>query len=57
MAVSYTHLDVYKRQGQHMVESVFPQTNSNDGTVYYLTMDKTVDEYKGSVQELSLIHI
>ena len=36
--------------GQHMVESVLPQTNSNDGTVYYLTMDKTVDEYKGSVQ-------
>ena len=41
--------------GQHMVESVFPQTNSNDGTVYYLTMDKTVDEYKGSVQEIQLI--
>lgn len=38
-----------------MVESVFPQTNSNDGTVYYLTMDKTVDEYKGSVQEIQLI--
>ena len=41
--------------GQHMVESVFPQTNSNDGTVYYLTMDKMVDEYKGSVQEIQLI--
>lgn len=41
--------------GQHMVESVFPQTNSDDGSVYYLTMEKTVDEYKGSVQEIQMI--
>ena len=41
--------------GQHMVESVFPQTNSNDGTVYYLTMDKTVDEYKGLYRKYSLL--
>lgn len=41
--------------GQHMVESVFPQTNDNDGSVYYLTMSKSVDEYKGSVQEIQLI--
>ena len=38
-----------------MVESVFPQKNSNDGTVYYLTMDKMVDEYKGSVQEIQTL--
>lgn len=40
--------------GQHMVESVFPQTDG-DGLICYLTMERTVDEYKSAVGEIQMI--
>ena len=40
--------------GQHMVESVFPQTDG-DGSICYLTMERTVDEYKSAVGEIQMI--
>lgn len=40
--------------GQHMVESVFPQTDGA-GSICYLTMERTVDEYKSSVGEIQMI--
>ena len=36
--------------GRHQVDSVFPQTN-DDGTVTYIEMDNTVDNYKGATGE------
>ena len=40
--------------GRHQVDSVFPQTN-DDGTVTYIEMDNTVDNYKGATGEALMI--
>ena len=40
--------------GRHQVDSVFPQTN-DDGTVTYIEMDNTVDDYKGATGEALMI--
>ena len=40
--------------GRHQVDSVFPQTN-DDGTVTYMEMDNTVDNYKGATGEALMI--
>ena len=40
--------------GRHQVDSVFPQTN-DDGTVTYVEMDNTVDNYKGATGEALMI--
>ena len=40
--------------GRHQVDSVFPQTN-DDGTVTYIEMDNTVDNYKGATVEALMI--
>ena len=40
--------------GKHIVESVFPQTQS-DGTVEYITLDKSISEYYVTGSEISMI--
>ena len=51
LAVSYTHLDVYKRQGYLEDDMVRRWSNLS------LTQEVLGELYEGLVQDLSLIHI
>ena len=59
-AVSYTHLDVYKRQDQQTIDIYF-EDNSEPAQLYQLTFDfnnETEDEDSVvTADSLSLIHI